>query len=251
MEKRSFFISLFLKGRKSILLQSKSLEFFSKIFNYKIDHNYELQHQFKNISYLASILNFNINNNEVDVYKDYNFDSNVKINEEYVVIHLDEKWFTKYYYNDFTDINPNNEQLKILIEKIFYTLNGKYNLVLTTGSKPLIVLNEYTKDFKKSSDNKILKKRIKDKYIFYFNKNSFNDVELIIKNCSFLICCEGGISHASHNFKIKTLAFFQKNRLQHTKFWTGHMRDLILYERKDMNKIINDENFFDLISKNL
>ena len=250
-KKRSFFISLFLKGRKSILLQSKSLEFFSKIFNYKIVHNYELQHQFKNISYLASILNFNINNNEVDVYKDYNFDGNVKINDEYVVIHLDEKWFTKYYYNDFTDINPNNEQLKILIKKIFYTLNGKYNLVLTTGSKPLIVLNEYTKDFKKSSDSKILKKRIGDKYIFYFNNNSFNDLELIIKNCSFLICCEGGISHASHNFKIKTLAFFQKNRLQHTKFWTGHMRDLILYERKDMNKIINDEYFFDLISKNL
>ena len=56
-KKRSFFISLFLKGRKSILLQSKSLEFFSKIFNYKVVHNYELQHQFKNISYLASILN--------------------------------------------------------------------------------------------------------------------------------------------------------------------------------------------------
>jgi ADP-heptose:LPS heptosyltransferase len=250
-KKRSFFISLFLKGRKSILLQSKNLELFSKIFNYKIVNNYELQHQFKNISYLASILGFNINHSEIDVYENYKFNNSIQISDKYVVIHLDEKWYTKYYYNDFTDINPNKEQLKNFINKIFYNLKGKYNLVLTTGSKQLDILNDYTKDFEKSSDNKSFKKKIEDKYIFYFNNNSFNDLELIIKNCSFLICCEGGISHAAHNFKIKTLAFFQKNRLQHTKFWTGHMKDLILYERKDMDYIINDDNFFNLMRKNL
>ena len=39
-KKRSFFISLFLKGDKSILLQSKELELFSRIFNYKNVKNF-------------------------------------------------------------------------------------------------------------------------------------------------------------------------------------------------------------------
>ena len=54
--KRSFFISLFLKGKKSILLQSRGLEFLSKIFKYKSVINYELQNQLKNFSFLAGLL---------------------------------------------------------------------------------------------------------------------------------------------------------------------------------------------------
>ena len=65
---------------------------------------------------------------------------------------------------------------------------------------------------------------------------SFNELEFIVKKSSFLICCEGGVSHASNGFKVKTLAFYQKNRLQHTKYWTGHMDNLFLYERKNIKK---------------
>ena len=250
-KKRSFFISLFLKGKKSILLQSKSLEFFSKIFKYKIVHNYELQDQFKNISYLASLLNFNINNNDIEVYKSYNFNNSINLEQKYIVIHLDEKWFTKYYYKDFTDINPTSEQLKIFIEKIFYSLDGVYNIVLTSGSKELNVLKKFTDEFELNVNEKFLQKKIQDKYIFFMRKSTFNDLELIIKKSSFLICCEGGVSHASHNFKVKTLALFQSNRFQHTKFWTGHMSNLILYERKNMQDMIEDANFYNLIRNNL
>ena len=59
-KKRSFFISLFLNVNKSILLQNKKLWVLSKIFNYKSVINYEIQNQLKNFSYLASLLNFNI-----------------------------------------------------------------------------------------------------------------------------------------------------------------------------------------------
>ena len=50
---------------------------------------------------------------------------------------------------------------------------------------------------------------------------------------------------------IKTIAFFEKNRLQHTHFWTGHMNNLTLFERKDMNKIINDNTFYEIISNKI
>lgn len=249
-KKRSFFISLFLKGKKSILLQSRGLEFLCKIFQYKRVINYELQYQLKNFSFLASLLNFNIDLKQLNIYLNYNFNPSFKLDKKYIIIHLDEKWFTKFYYNDFTDINPNRNQIEIFIKKILKTLDDKYDLVLTSGSKKLNVLDEYTKDFEKYDDNKFIKK-INNNSIYYFKNTSFNDLESIIKNSSFLICCEGGVSHVSHNLNIKTIAFYQNNRFQHTKYWTGHMKNLSLYERNSMEEILNDNNFFNLIHKNL
>tara|TARA_B100000989_G_scaffold170870_1_gene128019 strand:+ start:1333 stop:2361 length:1029 start_codon:yes stop_codon:yes gene_type:complete len=247
---RSFFISLFLKGKKSILLQSRNLEFLSKIFNYKRVFNYEIQNQHKNFSFLASNLNFNINLKKIDIYKDYSFNNENYIEKKYITIHLDEKWFTKYYYNDFTDINPTADQLDIFVKKIMDVLNYEYNIVITTGSKKLDLLKEYTKEFDIINKNKLQKKVNQNKIIFISN-STFNDLETIIKNSSFLICCEGGVSHVSHNMNIKTIAFFEKNRLQHTHFWTSHMNNLTLFERKGMNKIINDNNFFTIISNKI
>jgi hypothetical protein len=188
---RSFFISLFLKGEKSILLQSRNLEFLSKIFNYKRVYNYEIQNQLKNFSFLASNLNFNINLNKIDIYKDYSFFEIDHFEKKYVTIHLDEKWFTKYYYSDFTDINPTVEQIDLFIKKIVKTLGYNYNIVITTGAKKLDVLKDYTKDFEQIDKNKY-EKKINNNKIIFINDCSFNDLEAIIKNTSFLICCEGG-----------------------------------------------------------
>ena len=249
-KKRSFFISLFLKGNKSILLQSKGLELLSKIFNYKSVINYELQNQLKNFSFLAGKLNFNIDLKNIDIYKDYHFDDIFKFDKKFLLIHLDEKWYQKYYYKDFTDINPNKNELDILIKKILSTLNGSHDVIITTGSKELDIINQYIFYFKKFSSN-IYTKQINNNSIKVIKNLTFKDLEFIVKNSSFLICCEGGVSHVSNGFNVKTLAFYEKNRLQHTKYWTGHMENLVLYERKNMKNIINDEEFYKIIKQNL
>ena len=59
------------------------------------------------------------------------------------------------------------------------------------------------------------------------------------------------MSHVSHNLNVKTIAFYEKNRFQHTKYWTGHMNNLSLYERRKMEHIINDNSFYSLIQKKL
>ena len=105
-KKRSFFISLFLYGTKSILLQSRKLQLLSRIFNYKNVINYEIQNQLKNFSYLANLLNFNIIKKDIDIYQNYEFKKNFHFKKKYIIIHLDEKWYSDYYYTDFTDINP-------------------------------------------------------------------------------------------------------------------------------------------------
>jgi len=83
--------------------------------------------------------------------------------------------------------------------------------------------------------------------VTFVKDTTFNDLESLVEKSSLLICCEGGISHVSHNFNIQTMAFYEKNRLQHTKYWTGHMTKLSLIERKNMDDLLNDNKFYDLL----
>ena len=69
----------------------------------------------------------------------------------------------------------------------------------------------------------------------------------IVKKSKLVICCEGAISHLSYNFDIPTLALYEKKKLQHTKFWTGHMNNISLHERKKMVDLLIDDNFFNKI----
>ena len=211
--------------------------------------NYELQNQSKNFSFLASKLNFNIDIFKVDIYKNYIFSKTYNFDRKYILIHLDEKWFQKLYYKDFTDINPSKEDLFKLINKIIELNTFSHDIVITTGSKRLNVINEIINNFKKIKRNIFTQKfdKISVKLIV---DTSFNELEFIVKKSSFLICCEGGVSHASNGFNVKTLAFYQKNRLQHTRYWTGHMDNIFLYE-KNIKKIINDPQFYKIIQDNI
>lgn len=249
-KKRSFFISLFLNGNKSILLQNKKLWVLSKIFNYKSVINYEIQNQLKNFSYLASLLNFNIDQKKIDIYKNFTLKKKYHFEKKYIIIHLDEKWFSEFYYRDFTDINPNSKQIDIFINKILNITKNNFNLIFTNGSKKNNKLDEFYSSFR-SNDKIVFNKTIKDNLITYLPNLSFRDLEVLVKDSSFLICCEGGISHVSHNFNIPTIAFFEKRRIQHMKFWTGHMDKLQLFPRKKMDDLINDKNFFNLLENKL
>jgi len=245
-KKRSFFISLFLKGKKSILLQSKDLFVLSKIFNYTSVLNYEIQNQMKNFSYLAGLLNFNIDLKNIDIYKNYNFKKKIDLKKKYILIHLDEKWYKDLYYTDFTDINPTSEQINSFVKKILDTTNNIFEVVITSGSKKIKNLNYFLSDFDNSFEN-IYTKQINNVCVTFVKDTTFNDLESLVEKSSLLICCEGGISHVSHNFNIQTMAFYEKNRLQHTKYWTGHMTKLSLIERKNMDDLLNDNKFYDLL----
>ena len=181
-KKRSFFISLFLHGKKSILLQSKGLEFLSRIFNYNSVINYELQNQLKNFSFLASRLNFNIKLKELNIYENYDFKKILDFKKKYINIHLDEKWFTKYYYNDFTDINPNLEEFSFFIKKLTNILSSNYDVVITSGSKELDILKQYTRDFEKINNYTYSKQHNNTKV--FFLDNIFLDLLAVLLSIS-------------------------------------------------------------------
>ena len=247
---RSFFISLFLKGNKSILLHSKKILLWSWIFNYKSVVNNEIQSQLKNFSFLANLIGFKIKNKNPNIYKNLDIPNNLKLNKDYIILHLDEKWFSKMYYRDFTDINPSTIELENFINKILKILDNKFTLVLTSGNKKIENLESYVDDFK-SNDNFIFQKTINNQTINYYKNLSFDQLTMLVSNSKLLICCEGAISHLSNNFNIKTFAFYEKKRFRHTMFWTGHMKKISLFERKPMNKLLLDDNFYNVIKKSI
>ena len=51
--------------------------------------------------------------------------------------------------------------------------------------------------------------KIKNKLVYFFDTIDFRDLENIVKNCEFLICCEGDISHVS--------SFIKETQLKKTK----------------------------------
>ena len=249
-KKRSFFISLFLNGNKSILLQSKKLKILSKTFGYKVVDNNEIQYQLKNFSFLANLLGFKLSTKKGNIYKNIIKDYNFNFDKKYIILHLDEKWFSSQYYSDFTDINPNAKDFDVLMNKISKIVGSDYDIVISTGYKVIKSLIDYTSVFK-SSDNFRYEKKINSTNVIFFKNLNIDELANLVRNSNLVICCEGAISHISNNFNIPTVALYEKKRFQHTLFWTGHMEKITLIERKAMNNLLLDDNFFHNIKKSI
>ena len=241
-KKRSFFISIFLKGEKSILLQNNTIKFFSRIFNYNVILNAEIQFQVKNFSFLANTLGYKINNKNPNIYENVKLKNKFLAKKKSIVLHIDEKWFSSLYHLDFTDINPNTQEIEIFINKIINITKNNFDIILTSGNKKIFNLSDYISGFKKFDDT-IFKKNINNQNVIYFHNISLDDLVAVVNNSSLIICCEGAISHLSNIFNIPTLALYEKKRFQHTMFWTGHMKKIKLHERKKMNELLLDNNF--------
>ena len=59
----------------------------------------------------------------------------------------------------------------------------------------------------------------------------------IVNNSKLLICCEGAISHVSHSLNKKTIILIQKDRINSTQFWIGHMKNNFNIFRDDIKNV--------------
>ena len=244
-KRRSHLLSLFLRGKKFSLIKfSKNSIYFSfiKIFEFSTYYNSENTLLFNNLQFLNLLMNENNRINNNNFYFDYNFDKSFQIdNRKYCVFHLDEKWFKDYYYKDFTYPDWNFK----FFDEIVDILSKKFNLpiLITTGGLNVKFVNDLKdKYFVKKKENVFHHNKMKNNLIL-LNNLSFRQIEYILKeNCEYLIACEGGVTHLSHNLKIKTFAFIQGERNNFYKHWTGHMNNIKLYKRS------NSENTLKILS---
>jgi len=236
-KRRSVFFSIFLNAKyKIVALKDWRPYLLLRLFFDKYIINSEAKNQYNNFISLANLIDLKVDKN-IDYYKSYVFKKNqIKITDSnFTLLHLDEKWFEGFYYNDFVYMNLNNKNFDMLIKTIFDKFKNK--IIITSGYTKVPIFNEIIKKkFIKIDDNKFISKKYKNRLKF-FDNTDFQDLELIVKRSKILICCEGAISHVSNAFKVKTLALVNYSGVGTGIFWTGHMPKISLIYRTNIKKI--------------
>lgn len=236
-KRRSIFFSLFLIAKCKIAVLKDWRPFILlKLFFDKFLINSEVNSQYENFVSLANLIDLKITT-KTDYYKSYIFKKDFKKikHSNYLLLHLDEKWFEGYYYKDFTYMNLNNKNFNSFIKTIFDKF--KKPIIITSGFVKMPVFTKIIqKRFKKINDNEYVSNKYDNKLIFIDNTD-FQDIELLVKKSKILICCEGAISHVSHALGIKTIALVNYTGVGTGLFWTKHMPKINLIYRSNIRDI--------------
>ena len=215
-----------LKNRSSII------SFFLK-YGIKIKPNNDL-----NISYIDTIkeillkLNFNFQDSDLNTLKDRRYDSLECSNNDFILLHFDEKWIYNNYIRKYSNIEPTKDDLISFINLIL--MASKKKLIITTGVNCPSILN----DIAVNNFNNRVK---------IYKKLNFFDLENLISKCKLLISCHGSVSHIAAAHNIRQIDIIEKEKIDFYHKWTEHFRNYFpIYRTKFdelSNKIINELKF--------
>ena len=237
---RSILISCFLKSQKKVAkIVNKKQAFFCKLF--KIKFSYDIFGKDLNNLH-QDLLNYSDINKKIENF-DYlthknnnNFASKIPI-ENYIQIHLDEKWFSSTYIKNYNDINPSFEEFSNFIK----SLSDKNNVLITTG----ILSNNLIERLEINSTEQIAKNifinNIKENIVLV-KKSSFIDLESILRKTKVLITCHGALTHAAASFNIKIIDIVEKSREELVKRYNLYIRNYYTVYRDKFSSIKNRVN---------
>ena len=215
-----------LKNRSSII------SFFLK-YGIKIKPNNDL-----NISYIDTIkeillkLNFNFQDSDLNTLKDRRYDSLECSNNDFILLHFDEKWIYNNYIRQYSNIEPTKDDLISFINSLL--MASKKKLIITTGVNCPSILNDIAVN---NSNNRVK----------IYKKLNFFDLENLISKCKLLISCHGSVSHIAAAHNIRQIDIIEKEKIDFYHKWTEHFRNYFpIYRTKFdelSNKIINELKF--------
>ena len=255
---RSIIFSYFLKSlRKIIFVEKRKIKFLIKkaflnnkkielIYNNKIDTYYKL---YKNIINKCGAeikegdFKF-LKYNKLDSL-DISFFLENKIND-YTIIHLDEKWFSKYYIKEYTDISPTCLDFVNLIKKIIDKTNK--NIIITTGIIHLPFLDKLKNEFFKKINNDLFALEYNNSKIIILLNSSVNEIETLIMNSKNLITCNSSLRQIAGSFNINLIDIIEKDletwymrHVFHIKNILNYLEKILsLYQKTYCKKLINE-----------
>ena len=202
--------------------RSSIISFFLK-YGLKIKPNNDL-----NISYIDSIkeiiskLNFDFIESDLNTLKnrDHNFAED--LNEDFILLHFDEKWIYDDYISEYTNIEPLKDELISFIDLLLTITNKR--LVITTGIHSPYILKDII--------NIGLNSRVK-----VYKKLDFLDLEILISKCKLLISCHGSVSHVAAAHQIRQIDIIDKMKLNFYSKWTAHFRNYTPIYRKKFSEL--------------
>ena len=202
--------------------RSSIISFFLK-YGLKIKPNNDL-----NISYIDSIkeiiskLNFDFIESDLNTLKNREHNFAEDLNEDFILLHFDEKWIYDDYISVYTNIEPLKDELISFIDLLLTITNKK--LVITTGIRSPNILNDII--------NIGLNSRVK-----VYKKLDFLDLEILISKSKLLISCHGSVSHVAAAHQIRQIDIIDKMKLNFYSKWTAHFRNYTPIYRKKFSEL--------------
>ena len=232
---RSIFLSFFIKSEIKIFVCVKFAHFL--LLNiFRKTNVFDNEKKVTKIQTIQNILNYyNILLIEQDknIYNKNDFDKfneSLPLDESFLVLHFDEKWFVNKYIKKYKQINVNKENLNSFIESL--VKKTMMNIVITTGNTNLDLLEEFKKEFKFIAGN-LFEKSINNKKVFLIDRQNYLQVCSIVCKCKIFVGCHGSLTHLAGCFNAKIVDIIEENKADFYQKYTDHL--------KNYNKVFRDQ----------
>ena len=184
----------------------------------------------------SEINNFTFIRNKTD----NSFSNNIPLNN-YIHIHLDEKWFKNLYIKSYTDIKPSYESFTEFLKSV----SKKNNIVITSGLIDFQLLTELKQKFFYKKNDKIYFNNDGINSIYFIYKPTLLDIESLMRKSISLFVCHGSLTHLANHFNVKIIDIIEYKRLKFYNSYTHYLNNYNLLFRDDFDKL--KEKLFELI----
>ena len=158
---------------------------------------------------------------KINIFKN----ENIK-NKKYILIHLDEKWFSDFYLKKYTNISLKKNDFFLFIKKIAkkcYT-----NLIITTGTIDLPFITEISNEYFNINKKGYYYLKIGKYKIILLKEISIDNLEIITMNANNVITCHGPLSLLTGSFNINLIDVIEKNQ---AKWYERHTSHIMKYNK--------------------
>ena len=236
-KERSIITSCFIRSNYKVALTPK-ISFLHKILNIKFFIDNEkgnLNNIFQNFLTHCKI-NTKISNYDfLKKRPDNHFSKFIKINN-YLHIHLDEKWFSNIYIKKYTDICPSFSDFSEFLNMI----SEKNDILITTGLIDFDLINDLKSTYFNKINDKIFINNRGSKSIYLVYKPTFYDLESLLRKSNTLIACHGAITHAANSFDVRKIDIIEKSKINFYKRFTSYLNNYDAIYRSSFNYIKED-----------
>jgi len=157
--------------------------------------------------------------------------------KNYTLIHMDEKWFSKFYIKEFYDINPSIQSFLSFMNDFFNT--HKQNLIITTGLIDLPFINLLCDKIFTPINSNFYEYNYNDYKAILILKSSLNQLEIIAMNSKNLVTCHTSLSFIAAAFNINLVDIIDKNKDMKYRYQkhTSHIKKYNKVYRKAFNEL--------------
>ena len=158
---------------------------------------------------------------KINIFKN----ENIK-NKKYILIHLDEKWFSDSYIKKYTNISLTKNDFFLFIKKIVKKCNE--NLIITTGTIALPFITEISNEYFNINKKGYYYLKIGKYKIILLKKISIENLEIVTMNAKSVITCHGPLSLISGSFNVNLIDVIEKTQ---KKWYERHTSHIMKYNK--------------------